>query len=77
MLRVPRPPKRTGALDLRGDGGVCGAHGRVHDVDAVFVGEGCVGALPGCDAAAAGAEEESAGLEPGCAEAVEEVCLAG
>lgn len=51
-------------------------HVGIHDVDAVFVDEGCVGAFPGCDAAAAGAESDTGFLNPGGAEAVEEIGLA-
>lgn len=38
------------------DAAVSGGDGRVDDVDAVFVGEGRVGAFPGGDAAAAASE---------------------
>jgi len=49
----------------------------IHDVDPVRVGEGCVRAFPGCDTATAGAESDGGVLDPGGAETVEEVCLAG
>jgi hypothetical protein len=39
-------------VDDRCDGAVGGGYGGVDDIDAVFVGEGCVGAFPGGDAAA-------------------------
>ena len=58
MLRVPGPAQRAGAYDTGRDGGVCGANVAVDDVNAVFVGECCVCAFPGGDAAAAAAEED-------------------
>lgn len=77
MLAIPRPAERTRALDISRYGGIRGAHARVDYVHAVLV-RGCgVRALPGGYAAAAAAQLERAGLNPGCAEAVEEVGLAG
>lgn len=76
MLRVPGSTQRAGADNAGCDGAVCGAHVAVYDVHAVFVGECCVCAFPGGYAAAAAAEEDVGGLDPGCAEAVEEVGLA-
>lgn len=59
------------------DGSVGGSDPRVDDVYPVFVGKGgCVCPLPGCYSPAAVAEEEMGGLQPGGAEAVQEVCLA-
>lgn len=46
------------------------------DVDSVIVAHGRVGALPGGDAAAAGAEDDLGGLDEESAEAVQEVGLA-
>jgi hypothetical protein len=46
------------------------------NVDSVGVGEGRVGAFPGCYAAAAGAQGDGGAFDPSSAEAVEEVGLA-
>lgn len=51
------------------DAAVGGCYGRVHDVDAVFVGEGRVAAFPGGDAAAAAAEGDLSEGGPEGAEA--------
>lgn len=52
-------------------------HVGVDNVDSVGVGEGRVGAFPGGYAAAAGAQGDGSAFDPGGAEAVEEVSLAG
>lgn len=53
-----------------GDAGIRGLEGGAVDVDSVAVFEGRVCAFPGCDAAAAAAEGEGAGLDPEGSEAV-------
>lgn len=78
VLGVPGAAERAAAGEGRGDGGVGGEDPAVvGDVDAVLVGEGRVGALPGGDAAAAVAQRQRRVGDPGGAEAVEEVGLAG
>lgn len=74
MLRVPRPAERTLARDVQR--GISFLYRAVVDVDTVLVLKGRVRALPGCDPAAAAAEEDVTGLNPEGAEAVEEICLA-
>lgn len=69
----PRPSQSTLPRDI--ETRVRDAHVRVHDVHAVLVGEGRVGALPGRDAAAAGAQLQRGPRDPAGAEAVEEICV--
>lgn len=68
------PGAAEGALGGSVEGGGDAAVGRVQgggvDVDSVAVFEGRVCAFPGCDAAAAAAEGEGAGLDPEGSEAV-------
>lgn len=73
------PGAAEGALPLDGgcDGRVGRLDGGVDNVDAVVIDEGGVGAFPGGDATAAVAKKQLRRLEPGSAEAVQEVSLAG
>lgn len=56
VLRVPWSSKGTLSNKVCSDGGVYWDELGVVDVDAVFVGESCVGAFPSCDAASAASE---------------------
>lgn len=77
MLTVPGSSKGAFSSDCPPNGRVRRFHSRRDDVDTVLVLEGRVGPLPGCDAAAAVAQEDLGGLHPCGAEAVEEVGLSG
>ncbi len=68
-LAVPGAPERAAVGDDGRDAAVGGRDGRVDDVDAVLVGERCVGAFPGRDAAAAAAEGDLGVRGPEGAEA--------
>lgn len=77
MRIVPRPAKGTFTHNLGLGRPVVGNHlGRV-DVDAVFVGECGVGALPSGDATPTVAEREGGFGDVERAEAVEEICFTG
>lgn len=75
MQRVPWSSERTLAHHIWSDGVVgCDELGSIY-VDAVLVGEGRVGTLPGSNTAAATAERKRRLLNVRGAEAVEEVGL--
>ena len=49
----------------------------IDDVDSVGIGEGGIGAFPGCYATSAGAQGDGGGFNPSGAKTIEEVGLSG
>jgi hypothetical protein len=73
----PRSSERASVHNRRGNTLIRRPHVRIYNINSIFILKCGVGALPCRDAAAAAAERNGRGLDPGGAEAVEEVGLPG
>ena len=77
VLAIPWTTQSTFTPDIRGYGCIGCPDGGIDDVDTVVVGEGSVCSFPSCDTTAAVAQKDLRRLDPGGAETVEKVGLAG